>query len=230
MYLDEFVGYANRTFFKYPEPQQYIYGRGFDRTDVEKYSIGYTRFAKIRKVQDADYKALHDGTYKFKLLERRILIPLRSTIGRVNGLVVRSIEEKRYNIYLMEEAKKIGAFFGLFEAIPSILEKNRVFVHEAALDSASFAKVFPNTVSTLTSFINDEQYEMLRLFADKIILVFDEDGPGQAGKRMLFKRYGNKNLESISIGYSDSNSCLQRRGIEGFRSYLKRKIPILLQQ
>jgi DNA primase len=230
MYLDEFVEYSNRTFFEHAEPQRYIYGRGFDHSDVEKYSLGYTRFAKIRKVQDADYKALHDGTYKFKLLERRIIIPLRNVIGRVNGLVVRSIEEKRYNIYLMEEAKKIGAFFGLYEAVASILERGRVFVHEAALDSASFAKVFPNTISTLTSFINDEQYEMLRMFADKIILVFDEDGPGQAGKEMLFRRYGNKNFEAISIGYSDSNSCLQRRGVEGFRSYIRKKVPILLQQ
>lgn len=230
MYLDEFIEFSNRTFFEHAEPQEYIYGRGFDRTDVERYSLGYTRFAKIKKVQDADYKAFHDRTYKFKLLERRILIPLRNPVGRVNGLVVRAIKEKRYNVYLMEEAKKIGAFFGLYEAMDSVLETGKIFVHEAALDSISFAKVFPNTVSTLTSFINDEQYEMLTMFADKIILVFDEDGPGQAGKNMLFSRYGKKNLDAISIGYSDSNSCLQHRGVEGFRSYIKRKVPILLQQ
>lgn len=230
MYLDEFVEYANRTFFEHAEPQKYIYGRGFDRSDVNKYLLGYTKFVKIKKVQDADYKALHDGTFKFKLLENRLIIPLRNIIGRVNGLVVRSIKEKRYNIYLMEEAKKIGAFFGLYEAVDSILERGKVFVHEAALDSASFAKVFPNTVSTLTSFINDEQYELLRMFADKIILVFDEDGPGRAGKDMLFRRYGKKNLEAISIGYSDSNSCLQIRGVEGFKSYIKKRIPVLLQQ
>lgn len=230
MYLDEFAASANKSFFSYDEAQRYLYSRGFDRSDAERFMIGYTRVAKIKKVYDADYKALHEGTFKFKLLEKRLIIPLRNTIGRVNGLVVRAIDEKRYNIHLMEEAKKIGAFFGLFEALPAILETGKVFVHEAALDSMSFAKAFPNTVSTLTSFINEEQYETLTMFADKIILVFDEDGPGQAGKNMLLKRYGRKYLDSISIGYEDSNSCLQMRGTQGFREYMKQRVPFLLQQ
>lgn len=228
MYIDEFVARANKTFFKYEKAEQYMYNRGFTKEDIVKYSIGYTKIAKIRKSYDSDYKFIHDKTYKFRFLENRIVIPLRNIIGKVNGLVVRKIEEKRYNIYLLSEAKKIGAFFGIYESLQDILEKRRVFVHEAALDAASFSKVFPNSISTLTSFINDEQYEFLTMLVDKIILVFDEDGPGQSGKRMLFKRFGKKYLDSISIGYSDSNKCLQTQGLKNFSTYIKRKVPILL--
>lgn len=229
MYLDGFVEYSNRTFFKHEEPQRYMYNRGLNKEDIENYTIGYTKFAKIKKTKDIDYKMLLDSTYNFKMLENRIIIPLRNLIGNVNGLVVRSIKEKRYNLYLMEEAKKIGHFFGLFEVLNVILDKNIVFVHESAIDSISFSKVFQNSISTLTSFINDQQYEILTMLVDKIVLVFDPDKPGRTGQRELFKRYGRKHLDSIFIGYSDSNNCLRIGGLKNFQSYIRSKVPVLLQ-
>lgn len=230
MYLDEFVKSSNRKIYNYPEALGYLKSRGFSKEDIDKYEFGYTKVAKIRKEDTKEYRDFHRRTYMFRKLEGRILIPLRNLIGKVNGLVVRSIDEKLYNVYLLNEAKKIGAFFGLYEAIPHILNTRKVFVHEAAFDSASFAKVFPNSVSTVTSFVNVEQFETLRFFADKIILIFDEDKTGEEGKERIIERYGSDVIDSVSIGYNDSNSCLMTRGLEGFRKYIKSRIPLLLHQ
>lgn len=230
MYLDEFVNSSNRKILKYPEAFGYLEERGFNREDIKKYGFGYTKVAKIKKEDTKEYRDFHRRTYMFKNLEGRIIIPLRNLIGRVNGLIVRSIEEKKYNVYLLNEAKKIGAFFGLYEAIPHIIRTNKVFVHEAAFDSASFAKVFPNSVSTITSFVNNDQYDTLRMLADKLILVFDEDKTGIEGRDRVIDLYGSKHVDSVSIGYNDSNSCLQLKGVEGFKQYIKRRIPLLLQQ
>jgi DNA primase len=230
MYLDKFAERANRMLFEYPEAKSYLNGRGFDDDDIRRFGFGYLKIAKIHKENSEDYRRFHRATYQFKNLQARIIIPLHNIVGHVNGLTVRSIEEKLYKDYLLEEARNIGAFFGLHDAIPHIIKTGRVFVHEGAFDAASFAKVFPNSVSTLTSFISDEQYETLRMFADKIFLVFDDDKTGHTGQWALVKRYGRKYIDAVSIGADDSNACLKRRGPKGFESYLKKRIPLLLQQ
>jgi DNA primase len=228
MYLDEFAERAGRMVFEYEEPVKYLEGRGFTKEDIKKFGFGFLKVAKIKKENSTDYKELHDKTYGFKTLENKIIIPLKNVLGRVNGLVVRSIKEKKYNLHLLKEARNIGAWYGLYEAIPHIIKTKKVFVHEAAFNSASFSKVFPNTISSLTSFINEPQYEMLRLYADKIILIYDDDIAGNTGISVLKKRYGNV-IETINIGYGDTNSCLQKRGPVGFESYIRNKIPFMLQ-
>jgi DNA primase len=151
-------------------------------------------------------------------------------LGHVNGLVVRDIYQKEYRQYFLDEAKKLGTFFGLYEAFPEILRTKKVFIHEAALDSISFAKVFPNSVSVLTSFMNEVQYETLSMLADKIIMVFDEDSAGNIGRDQVYNLYGRKLLSDISIGYNDSNAILKRLGPESFKKYIWNRVPILLRE
>jgi DNA primase len=228
MYLNEFVERANKVILEYEEPLKYLANRGFNKEDILKFNFGFLKVAKIRKENSKDYKDLHDGTYGFKSLENRIIIPLKNVLGNVNGLVIRSIKEKRYNVYLLKEAKDIGGWFGLFEALPYAVKSGKIFIHEGAFNSVAFSKVFKNTASSLTSFINDQQYEALRMFVDLIILVYDADKAGRIGVSALKKRYG-KNIESVVIGYDDTNSCLQKMGELSFVNYIKNKIPILLQ-
>jgi DNA primase len=228
MYLDDFAERANKRGLDYEEPVKYLAGRGFDKEDIKRFGFGYLKVANIKEEKTEEYKKFYDETYKFKALENRILIPLKNLLGHVNGLVVRSIKEKRYKLYLLNEAKAIGGWFGLYEAVPHILKTKRVFIHEGAFDSAAFSKVFQNTASSLTSFLNDQQYETLRMLADLIILVYDEDKAGQIGVAALKKRYG-KCIESVSIGYKDTNSCLEKMGYAPFVKFMKSKIPFMLQ-
>ena len=228
MYLDEFVTHANKVIFDYEEPMKYMASRGFGKEEIQKFGFGFLKVAKIKKENSEDYKKLHDGTYRFKTLENRIIMPVRNVLGRVNGLVVRSIKEKKYNLYLLKEARDIGGWFGLHEALPYAVKSKKIFIHEGALNSVAFSKVLKNTASSLTSFINDQQYETLRMFVDLIILVYDEDKAGKIGVAGLKKRYG-KYIDSVSVGYNDTNSCLQKMGELPFVNFIKNRIPILLQ-
>jgi len=153
------------------------------------------------------------------------VFPLRNILGAVNGLCTRDIVQKRYNQYFLSEARKIGAFFGLFEALPHIYRTRKVFVHEGAIDAISFAKVFKNSVSSLTSFLNEAQYEFLSLICDKIILVYDDDDAGHTGERKMKEYYGNKKIESVFIGTDDSNTYLRVLGPQKFDTYIRSKIP-----
>ena len=228
MYLNDFADHASKMILNYDEPMRYLTGRGFTEEEIKKFGLGYLRVAKIRKENTDEYKKFHDETYGFKTLENKIIIPLKNTLGMVNGLVVRSLKEKKYNLYLLNEAKAIGGWFGLHEALPYISQTKKVFVHEGAFNSIAFSRVFKNTVSSLTSFINELQYEIIRMFADLIILVYDEDKTGHTGVYTLKERYG-KCIESVSIGYKDSNRCLEVKGAAEFEKYMRAKVPFMLQ-
>jgi DNA primase len=229
MNLNDFVNRASQAIFEHEAPLKYIRTRGLSDDDIRKFLIGYLRVVKLRKEESEDYKTLYERTYGFKSLQNRIIFPLRNVLGTVHGLCTRDIEHKRYTQYFLEEAKNIGTFFGLYEALPHIRKTRKVFVHEGAFDSVSFSRVFPNTVSSLTSFLNEQQYEQLRFYADKIILVYDRDSAGNSGIKKSFEYYGEKHLDRIYLGADDSNSYLQRLGPERFEMYVRSKVPILLQ-
>ena len=229
MFLNDFTKRASHSLRDYEDPKKYLYGRGLTDEDIKKFEIGYVRIATIKKDESEDYKSLWESTYEFRSLQKRIIFPLKNILGSVHGLCTRDLEHKRYTQYFLSEAKRIGAFFGLYEALPHIRRTQKVFVHEGAFDAISFAKVFPNTISSLTSFLNEQQYELLRFFADKIILVYDKDKAGNSGVRKSIEYYGDRYLEQIYVGADDSNTYLQMLGPERFGRYIRSKVPILLQ-
>jgi DNA primase len=229
MFLHDFVKRAANIIHEYKEPVQYLNGRGIIEADIRAYSLGYVRVANLKEENSEDYRALSGDTYQFKLFQNKIIFPLRNILGVVNGICTRDIDQKRYNQFFLSEAKKIGAFFGLYEALPHINKTKKVFVHEGAINSISFAKVFPNTISSLTSFLNESQYEFLSMICDKIVLIYDDDQAGHIGEYKMKKYYGEKYIESVYIGTDDSNTYLKVLGLQKFESYIKYKIPKYLQ-
>jgi DNA primase len=229
MFLNEIVKKAHKTITEYSEPVQYLNGRGIVGEDICKFSIGFSRVINVPKEDSVDYRALFEESYKFRAFQDKLLFPLRNILGEVNGLCTRTLDKKQYKQYFLSEANKAGAFFGLFEALPHIERTGRVFVHEGAINAISFSKVFPNTVSSLTSFLNEPQYELLSLICEKIVVIYDEDQAGEIGIYKMKKAYGEKLIESVSIGEDDSNKYLQMFGLKKFSEYIKYKIPGYLQ-
>lgn len=229
MFLDDFVRRANKIILEYPEPLKYLNGRGITEDEINKFCLGYVRIANVKKEDSEDYRELSEYTYGFKLFQDKILFPLRNILGVVNGVCIRDITQKRYKQCFLSEAKKTGAFFGLQEALPHIIRTRKVFVHEGAINSITFAKIFPNTVSSLTSFLNEPQYELLKMIADKIVSVYDDDDAGHTGERKMKEHYGDKYIESVFIGENDSNDYFRLLGPKKFETYIKEKIPKYLQ-
>lgn len=229
MYLNDFVKRASESILEYEEPLKYLDGRGINREDIKRFCIGYVRVARIRDDGSAEYKQFRESTYNFRVLQNKIIFPLRNVLGHVNGLVLRDLNKKLYIQHFLTEAKKIGAFFGLYEALPHIVRTRKVFIHEGAINALSFSKVFPNTISSLTSFLNEQQFELLKFFVDKCILVYDKDFSGYLGIKKSLERYGERYIDHIFLGDNDANSVYCTMGHENFLSFVKSKVPILYQ-
>lgn len=229
MYLDGVVARASRNILSSPEALQYLGGRGITQEEVVKYSIGYTKVFNIPNDGSDDYKFLKKDSWDFKGLQKKLIFPLKNVLGHTNGMVVRDINKKLFRQYFLTEARNIGSFFGLYEALPYILKSKKVFLHESAIDSITFSKVFKNSVSVLTSFVNEQQYELLSMIADKIILVFDSDSAGKYGVDAVIKAYGTSKIYSIDLGYHDTNLCFQKLDRVAFFNYIKSRVPIFLR-
>jgi DNA primase len=227
MFLDPLINRASESLANYPEVQEYLESRAITLEDIKKFRLGYTAAPFIPLSKDDDFAILKEETKDFFYLKKKLYIPLENSAGLVNGLITRSLEpdtKYRYHQYLMKEASTIGAFFGLPQALPHILREGVVFVVEGAIDCISLAKVFPNTVSTLTSFINEEQMWMLRMIADTIVMVFDPDPPGRSGVEKVLAKYGAKGLFSREFGHGDPNKCLVSLGEEKFAQLAKKSL------
>ena len=231
MYLDHLVTKANASIREYEEPIQYLRSRYLTLEDIDRFQLGFTSLIKVANDGSSDYERLKKETYDWNSLKKKILFPLQNSMGKTNGLIARPlvVEEgkSKYRQILTSEAKTIGTFFGLHQAIPEILRTGVVYVVEGAVDCMSLAKVFPNTVSVLTAFINDDQYWVLKMLANKICVVFDSDEAGEKGKEMVAKKYRDKSISFLSLGYNDPNSCLTSLGPGKFDSYVKRRLAVL---
>lgn len=229
MYLDGLVDRASRSAMEHEEAVNYMASRGFSTDDMAKWGIGYTRVAKPPKSRSPDYEMLKEASYGFRRLENRILIPLRNMLGNVNGLQTRVLSEKKYMQFLLSEAKAIGAFFGLREALPEIRRTRRVFVHEGAFNCMAFSKAFSNSVACLTAFLGKAQYELLDFLVDLIIVVFDEDKAGDIGRYKMEEEYGTSKIEFVSMGESDSNDLLKVMGPDRFVKHVRYRVPSTLR-
>jgi DNA primase len=227
MYLNPLTKRASTSLFNYKSVLDYLKGRQMTEADLKKFFIGYVGISSPYLVKDdgsEDFIRLKNDTANFRHFEKKIFIPMRNCLGHVNGFSLRSIDKSFYRQYYMDEAKKVGTFFGLFDALPYIYKTGIAYVVEGPFDCIALAKVFPNTVSSLTSFLNEAQMQLLRMYAKKIILVFDSDKAGESGASKALEKYGEDQISIRYLGYKDPNQCLISMGEDSFKTYIKQKL------
>jgi DNA primase len=195
MFLDSLTQNLHQSITRYPEVLKYLECRKVTIEDIKNYGLGFNKIVRVQEEDSPDCKRFLGECDNGKKFENRIVFPLRDMLGSVVGIAGRSVEVKDYKIWATEIAKQTGFFFGLDQALPHIYAENKVFVVEGTFDSIAYAKVFPNTVGTLTSGMNDLQYALLSFFCDSIITVFDSDKAGVLGKGLAGQR--SQNFESV---------------------------------
>jgi DNA primase len=145
---------------------------------------------------------------------------MHDALGRVIGLIGRSVSTKGFKIFATKEAKFHGMFVGLQEALPHIYRENLAFVVEGPFDWGALFRVLPNTVSTLTADLNEQQHYLLRMFCNRIVTVFDSDEAGRRAARKAEEMFGTMTLD---LGYKDPNDCWKTLKNE-FKNHVLRKL------
>ena len=207
---------------RYPEALAYLKSREVTDDDIRKYRIGFSKIVGVPEGSDPEWKRFMGETRQGKKFEKMIIFPFEDALGRIIGMAGRSIETKEFKNFVTEEGKFTGFFFGLPQALPCIYETRMVYVVEGYFDLMAFAKVFPNTVATITSGMNDPQHEQLSFYCDSIVVCFDSDKPGREGTENALKW---KNVRSMCLGrplqgYKDPAQCLERLKLPAFKKFV----------
>lgn len=224
MFLNTLISSLHRSIYRYPEVIKYLYSRKITEENIEKFNLGYSRVINFINDKSLDAKRFEEECKKGRKLENKIIFPLTGQSGNFVGLSGRGIDSKEFKNFVTNEAKYTGFFFGLYQALPYIYKSNLVFIVEGCIDSIALSNVFPNTVATMTAFLNDDQYKLLRLYCDYIIVIFDSDKKGKFGEEKALNR---ENVFSINLGYKDPARCLEYLGLNKFKEFMKKKLTDL---
>lgn len=220
MFLDTIVENLSKSIFNYPETLDYLHSRGVSESEIKTYGIGYGKVVSVPEENSPDRKRFMEETAKGRKFEERVIFPMRDAVGRVIGIIGRSITVKGFKIFATDEAKFHGMFVGLYEALPYIYQENQAFVVEGPFDWVSLSKELPNTVSVMTADLNEVQHWLLKLYCDRIVTVFDSDEAGRRAAETAEKKFGTMTLD---LGHGDPNDCFKRLG-SGFRNHVMRKL------
>lgn len=224
MFLDDIVGNVNNSIFRYNSALTYLKSRGVTEEDIKRYLLGFSRIIGIPNDNTSEYKRFVEESWKGKKFERLIIFPIQNALGNVIGIVGRSLETKMFKVFVTEESKFTGFFFGFYQALPHIYETGRAFVVEGAFDCIAFSKVYPNVVSTVTAGLYPNQYRLLSFYCKNIITVFDADEPGQNAAEIAERKKGVLNLK---LGYKDPAHCYETLGFKKFKMFLEKKVKTL---
>lgn len=221
MFLDTLIKRLNQSIHRYPEVIQYLNSRFVTDEDIRDYGIGFSKLVGVPEGQSTDYKRFMDECWRGRKLENKIIFPIRDKLGKTVGLIGRSVDTKDFKIFVTEEAKFTGFFYGLPQALPHIYKERVAYFVEGSFDMYAVRKVFPNTVSTLTSGMSENQYNLIKRYCDKIIVIFDSDKPGDRGAKEAMEYEG---VGKVTLGYKDPAKGLEVLGESKFKDHILRSL------
>jgi len=183
--------------------REYLEARGVTPATVERFGLGWappgwsnllnaagSRYAPSLLLR-AGLVAQNDRGGHYDRFRDRLIIPIRSALGRAVGFGARTLgnEEPKYlNSPETEVFIKSRLLFGLSEAREVLKAAEDVVVVEGYLDAMALAQAgIGNAVASCGTSFTEDQARILRRYVERAVLVFDGD---TAGLRAAWKSAG----------------------------------------
>ncbi|QFP41665.1 DNA primase [Borrelia miyamotoi] len=221
----------------------YIFnGRGISREVIDLFNIGYLQQDIPNKFSFYDFLISRgysneilskSGLFskkkqRFSILSGRLIFPIRDFKGNVVGFGGRNIcgdnGPKYINLSETEVFKKRELLYGFYEGFSVIKESRAVILTEGYIDVlAFFTAGVKIAVSPLGTAFSREHLALIRRYADKIIICFDDDA---AGLLATFKAYQiclplGVNVSVIEMKYGvDPADILKKKGASALKNMI----------
>lgn len=185
----------------------YLRKKGFRNTLLEKAGL------VIRSAQGSFYDRFRN----------RIVFPIQDVTGKIIGFGGRSLGDEKPKYLNSPETtvyRKAGSLYGLRQARQEIRKKRVVYIVEGYLDViALHQNGIPQAVAGLGTALTREQIQILRAYADTLVLVFDGDTAGiQAAERaapLLFAQSVDARVFLLPQG-EDPDTFVRSVGADAF--------------
>ena len=226
----------------------YMKRRNLTENDINNFSLGYSlnswdslvNFLRKNNIPDKiivdSGLALNGKTGIYDRFRGRLIFPVKDISGRiiafggrlVDGEGVKYINSpeseiysKRKNLYLLDIARK------------SIREKGRAILVEGYMDALRLHKCgFNESVASLGTSLTSEQAELLKRFADRCYICYDNDPAGISAtiRGMYILQENGLDVRVINLegGSKDPDEFLSANPIIKFEQAIKNAKPLII--
>jgi DNA primase len=228
------------------DARSYLGSRGISKEAAEEFGIGYAPrypdFLLRRMTRDFSAEILveaglatKDGRGEVRDSFRgRVIFPVHDLSGRVVGFGARLLEgdgPKYLNTRETEIYRKGQLLYNLHRAKADIGRTATAYVVEGYTDViALHGAGVPAAVATCGTALGEGHFELLRRFAERVVLAFDSDeaGAGAAQKAYAFhERYPLEALVLVLPEGLDPADFVKDRGPEAFAEEAARAVPLV---
>lgn len=219
--------------------REYLSERGFGAEAIEHFQLGFAPedrrwlYGFLRQKNYSDDFLASSGLFsknyrQVSIFSNRLIFPIRSAGGDVVAFGGRSIdgrEPKYINSPETELYQKRRILFGLNRAVKGIQKHRKVVVVEGYFDVLAFFEAgLPIAVAPLGTALTEEQGRVMRRYADRVTLVFDDDRAGlQAARRgiEIMEKVGMQCDVAVPHGGKDPADILLNEGSNSLHNMLK---------
>ncbi len=182
------------------QARAYVRSRGYDGDVVSEYRLGYAPEAwdsLVRELRaggvgeriliDAGLARRGRGGRLYDYFRGRVMFPIHDLRGDPVGFGARLLSGEGAKYLNSPESAiyhKSGLLYGLDKARPAIARTGRSVVVEGYTDVIALHQAgIPEAVATCGTALTDDHFDLLRRFADRVVLAFDADTAGSEAAR-----------------------------------------------
>jgi DNA primase len=241
--LEEAALHFARNLWSAPGQQarEYLLSRGFKKQTLETIRAGAARESwsdlvdALRRrfspaaIVGAGLAVERQGGGHYDRFRNRAIFPIPSDAGRIVGFGARSIdgsEPKYLNSPETAVYQKSRLLYGLSWAKDAIRRESRVVLMEGYLDVArAHESGIQEAVATCGTALTQSHARLLRRFAERVAVNFDQDDAGQRAVRKSLALLAEEGLDAriveLPAGH-DPDSFLRAEGPAAYRERLDR--------
>lgn len=222
--------------------RQYLRERHLDNKTIERFQIGYAPnewnqisnylfskgFDQEWVKESGLIKRNKNGDSYYDLFRDRVIFPIWDYQGNIVGFGGRTLEDavpKYLNTPETEVYSKRHHLYGLYQAKESIRKGNQVILVEGYMDCLKlYQHGIDYTVASLGTALTSEQAQLLRRYAENVMVLYDGDESGQRETLRAVQTLVEQgfNVEVLTLpGGLDPDDYLDQHGKEEFLQYIQ---------
>ena len=216
---------------------EYLISRGRDRKTIRHFGLGYApagwdgllNHLRAKGFSDNDMleaNVVTKGKYgPHDRFSNRVIFPIIDLRGNVVAFGGRALDDKGAKYLNSSDTpvfKKSKTLFALNFAKTS--KRPGLILAEEYMDVIAIHQAgFDNAVATLGTALTEEQARLISQYAERVVLAYDSDGPGQAATKRamnIFDEVGVKVSVLSMTGAKDPDEFIKKYGTERFAMLL----------
>ena len=216
---------------------EYLISRGRDRKTIRHFGVGYApvgwdgllNHLRAKGFSDNDMleaNVVTKGKYgPHDRFSNRVIFPIIDLRGNVVAFGGRALDDKGAKYLNSSDTpvfKKSKTLFALNFAKTS--KRPGLILAEGYMDVIAIHQAgFDNAVATLGTALTEEQARLISQYAERVVLAYDSDGPGQAATKRamnIFDEVGVKVSVLSMTGAKDPDEFIKKYGTERFAMLL----------